>query len=76
MSGSGRSLPVVGNARSRELCDARVLARCTLQVAHFRLFTSNHRRPVAATTNTTTTDHVVDEFGCSLTATDFTIAFF
>jgi hypothetical protein len=33
---------------------------------HFRFFTSNHSRPQAATINTATTDHGVDEGGSSL----------
>jgi hypothetical protein len=64
--GRGRSLSVVGNGRSRELCEAQELAPRTLQADHFRFFTSNHSRPVAATINTATTDHGVDEVGSSL----------
>jgi hypothetical protein len=64
--GSGRSLSVVGNGRSRELCEALELAPTTLQADHLRFFTSNHSKPVAATTNTVTTDHGVDVVGSSV----------
>ena len=57
----GRSLSVVGNGRSRELCDALELAPTTLQADHLRFFTSNHSRPSAATINTTIMLHGVDE---------------
>ena len=56
----------MGNERSRELCEALELARCMLQADHFRFFTSNHSRPIAATINTATTDHGVDEVASSL----------
>ena len=62
----GRSLSVVGNGRSRELCEALELARCTLQAYHLRFFTSNHSRPVAATIKTTMMLHGVDDVGSSL----------
>lgn len=51
-----------------ELCEALELARCTLQADHFRFFTSNHSRPVAATSSPAITDHGVDEAGSSLDA--------
>ena len=56
---------MVGNARSRELCEALELAQATSQADHFRFFTSNHSRPVAATINTTMMLHGVDEAGSS-----------
>ena len=59
--GSGRSTSVVGNGRSRELCEALELASTTLQADHLRFFTSNHSRPVAAAINTTMMLHGVDE---------------
>lgn len=62
----GRSLSVVGNGRSRELCEALELARCTLRADHLRFFTSNHSRPQAATINTTMMLHGIDEVGSSL----------
>lgn len=62
----GRSLSVVGKARSRELCEALVLAHTTLQADHFRFFTTNHSRPHAAKINTTMMLHGVDEVGSSL----------
>ena len=58
---SGRSLSVVGNGRSRELCEALELVPATLQADHSRFFTSNHSRPVAATINTTIMLHGVDD---------------
>lgn len=64
--GSGRSTSVVGKARSRELCEALELARCTLRADHLRFFTSNHSRPQAATINTTMMLHGIDEVGASL----------
>ena len=69
--GSGRSIPAVGNGRSRELCEALELARCKLQADHFRFFTSNHSRPIAATINTTMMLHGVGEVGSSLGVTVF-----
>ncbi|GAA5148230.1 hypothetical protein GCM10023213_44090 [Prosthecobacter algae] len=61
-----RSIPEVGNGRSRELCEALELARRTLQADHFRFFTSNHSRPVTATIKTMMMLHGVDEVGSSL----------
>lgn len=45
--GSGSSKPLVGNGRSRELCDAQELARWKLQALHFRLdgLTARFREP-------------------------------
>ena len=57
---------MVGKARSRELCEALELAPSTLQTGHFRFFTSNHSRPIAATINTMMTLQGVDEVGSSL----------
>ncbi len=68
--GSGRSIPAVGNGRSRELCEALVLARCMLQANHFRFLSNNHSRPSAAKIKTTMMLHGVDEadgpLGCSI----------
>ena len=57
---------MVGKARSRELCEALELARCTLQADHFRFLSTNHSRPIAATISTTMILHGVDEAGPSL----------
>lgn len=43
--GSGRSKPVVGKARSRELCEALELASATLQAASLALL---HQQPQQA----------------------------
>ncbi len=56
---------MVGNGRSRELCEALELAPMMLQADHLRFFTSNHSRPIAATINTTMMLHGVDEVGSS-----------
>ncbi len=48
----------------------------TLQGDHLPFLRSNHSRPIAATINTATTDHGVDEVVPSLAATDFIVAFF
>ena len=57
---------MVGNGRSRELCEVLELAPTTLQADHFRFFTSNHSRPVAATIKTTMMLQGVDEVGSSV----------
>lgn len=49
-----------------ELCEPHLPLPMTLQANHLRFFTSNHSRPVAATTNTATTDQGVDEGVSSL----------
>ena len=51
---------------AEEPCDELELARWTLQADHFRFFTSNHSRPVAATIKMTTRLHGVDEVAASL----------
>ncbi|MEQ1934556.1 MAG: hypothetical protein ABL962_11890, partial [Fimbriimonadaceae bacterium] len=43
----------------------------TLQADHLRFLSNNHSRPVAATINTATTDHGVDEVGSSLGVAGF-----
>lgn len=40
----------------------------TSQADHFRFLSNNHSRPIAATINTATTDHGVDEDGFSIAA--------
>ena len=57
---------MVGNGRSRELCEALELARWTLKADHLRFLSSSHSRTSAATINTTMMLHGVDEAGASM----------
>ena len=69
--GAGGASLRLAIVRSRELCEALELAPVASLADHFRIFTSNHSRPVAATINTATTDHGVDEVGSSLGVAGF-----
>ena len=57
---------MVGNGRSRELCEALELARCTLQADHLRFLSNSQARAIAATIITPPISHEVDADGSSI----------
>ena len=64
-AGAGGAFQCWAMSGAAELCEPHLPELMTLQAAHLRFFTSNHSRPNAATISTATTDHGVDEVGCS-----------